>query len=481
MFYGRRVIYSDVQNINSANVVDVLNKALVIHNQNRAEIQTLEEYFRGKQKIANRVKTVRPEINNKVTENRANEIVSFKTGYLLGEPVQYVARKGKEDYIEGINLLNDYMCLEDKDSLDQELADWFHICGTGYKIVLPREEREEDEAPFCVYILNPKSTFVIYSSSLGNKPLAGVKCVYMAEGTVAYCVWTEEWYYEIIDNNIVNSFVFKNEKGINETFKGQPHSFSGVPIIEYPANESRLGAFEIVMDILDAINMTASNRIDAIEQFVQSLMLFENCDIDEETFKALKELGALKYKSDSSNPAKVSILSSELNQMQTQALVDYMYDTVLTICGMPNRNGGSSTSDTGAAVIMRDGWSAAETRAKKTELSFKKSEKKFLKLVLSYLRNCDGSFDLPLIAVQINFTRRNYENISQKTQVLINMLNCPKIHPLYAYLICNLFSDPEEAYKMGMDYYNEQISNNTEVNSNVKTEPECNTDDGSAA
>ena len=49
---------------------------------------------------------------------------------------------------------------------------------------------------------------------------------------------------------------------------------------------------------------------------------------------------------------------------------------------MPNRNGGTSTSDTGSAVIMRDGWSAAEARAKDSELMFKLSEKEFLKLVL---------------------------------------------------------------------------------------------------
>lgn len=34
---------------------------------------------------------------------------------------------------------------------------------------------------------------------------------------------------------------------------------------------------------------------------------------------------------------------------------------------MPNRNGNASTSDTGSAVIMRDGWSDAEARAKDSE------------------------------------------------------------------------------------------------------------------
>lgn len=476
MFNGRRVIYTDAESIDHRNVIDVLSSAIVTHLFNRVEIQILEDYYKGRQKIVNRVKSIRPEINNKICENHANEIVAFKTGYLLAEPVQYIARKGRESSLDDINYLNDCALLNNKEALDKRLANWFHICGTAYRISLPREKDEigENEAPFRDYVLNPKNTFVIYSSSLGHEPMAGVKYIYRQNGTIVYSVWTKDWYYEIIDGEITNEFKFKNDDGSEETFKGQPHSCSGIPIIEYPLNDARLGAFEIVIDILDAMNMVASNRIDAIEQFVQSLMLFCNCDIDEETFKSLKELGALKYKSDSSNPAKVEILSDELNQMQTQTLVDYMYDVVLVICGMPNRNGGSSTSDTGAAVIMRDGWSAAETRAKDTESMFCEAETKYLRLILSYIKEFKPDFDLPLVALRINFTRRNYENIATKSQVLINLLGCDKVHPLYAYIACGMFPDPEEAYNKGMEYYEQNKGGSI----NGQTDPVPNTNDG---
>ena len=90
-------------------------------------------------------------------------------------------------------------------------------------------------------------------------------------------------------------------------------------------------------------------------------MLFHNVDISAEDFDELRERGAIKFKDiDPQLKAEINYLVSNLNQGETQTLVDHMYQTVLTICGMPNRNGGSSTSDTGSAVIMRDGWSAAE-------------------------------------------------------------------------------------------------------------------------
>ena len=61
---GRRVIYTDVEEITDGNVVSVLQKALAIHLQNRAEIDYLYRYYKGDQPILYRRKEVRPEINN---------------------------------------------------------------------------------------------------------------------------------------------------------------------------------------------------------------------------------------------------------------------------------------------------------------------------------------------------------------------------------------------------------------------------------
>ena len=206
----------------------------------------------------------------------------------------------------------------------------------------------------------------------------------------------------------------------------------------------------------DAINLTDSNRLDGVEQFIQALMLFHNVDISSEDFDELRERGAIKFKDiDPQLKAEINYLVSNLNQGETQTLVDHMYQTVLTICGMPNRNGGSSTSDTGSAVIMRDGWSAAEARAKDSELMFKKSERIFLKVVLNICRTL-ADMDLKVCNVEIRFTRRNYENILQKAQVLDLMLKNNKIHPRLAFEHCGLFVDSDLAYTLSAEYAEEQ-------------------------
>ena len=134
---------------------------------------------------------------------------------------------------------------------------------------------------------------------------------------------------------------------------------------------------------------------------------------------------------------------------------------------MPNRNGGSSTSDTGAAVIMRDGWTLAESRAKDRELMFKKSEHEMLKLVLRIIRDTEGLsedvYDLKLKNISMQFTRRNYENIQSKSQVLVSMLQQNKIHPRLAFATSGAFTDPESAYQMSMEYYEEQAKKTLET------------------
>ena len=434
---GRRIIYTDVDEINDGNVVEVLRKAMETHSVNSGEIQYLYNYYKGQQPILGRKKDVRPEICNKIVENRANEIVSFKDSYLIGKPVQYVNRSGDDSCSDDLNKLNDFMFLERKSARDKELVNWFHICGTGYRLVLPEKTGTEFESsPFKLYTLDPRYTFVVYHSGLGHKRMMGGTYVIKQDNTVVYSVYTNNMYYEIVDDKIV---------------KSEGHIIGKVPIIEYALNSSRLGAFEIVIPLLDAINETISNRIDGIEQFIQALMILKGVDIDSEDFTKVKELGGLKIPVD----GDVKYLVQELSQSNTQTVVDDLYQAVLTICGMPNRNGGSSTSDTGSAVIMRDGWSDAEARAQGTEDMFKESEAETLGIVI-YISNTFAGTKLMPSAVEPRFTRRNYENIQAKSQVLTTMLANPKIHPRLAFEYCGMFIDPELAYTESMKYNEEQ-------------------------
>ena len=440
---GRTVIYSAEKEVTRDNILDIFMSAQQIHQQNATEIEYLYNYYKGKQPILNRTKTVREEINNKIVVNRANEIVSFKVGYLMGEPVQYI-HQGVDETTEELDLLNAYMAAENKPSKDKELADWFHICGTSYRMILPDERDSIDESPFEIYTLDPRTTFVVYNGGIGHRPLLGCVSVELPDDTVLYSGYTADHYFEIVEDELT---------------KWEPHTLRGIPIIEYPANEARMGAFELVLPILDEINNLESNSVDGVEQIIQAILVFQGVDLTDEQFTSLKEQGAIKV----SENGKVYYVSQVLEQANTKVLVDEAYQAVLDICGMPNRNGRYSTSDTGKAVILRDGWSSAEARAKSSEMTFKVSEKEFLRLALAIMNTGNAAMrsrdderseirELKLASIEIRFTRRNYENILEKAQVLNMMLTTPGIHPKLAFEHCGMFVDPDIAYKMSEEY-----------------------------
>lgn len=447
--FGRQVIYTDLPEINSENIVSVLRTAISIHEQNRTEIDYLYRYYKGDQPILGRIKEVRPEINNKVVENRANEIVSFKVGYLMGEPVQYVSLTEDAETTQQILTLNGYMRSECKRSSDKALTEWFTICGTAYRMAVPDTAAEEDEAPFEMFVLDPRDVFVVRSSGLGNRVLMAVKIAKDALGEVIYSCWTRNQYFEISNEKILNI---------------RSH-YLGIPIVEYPANNARLGAFEIVLPLLDAINTTESNRIDGVEQFIQALLLFHNVDISSEDFNSLKSLGAIKFKDiDPQLKAEIDYITSEMNQAQMQVLVDHMYNTVREIVGMPSTSAGNtSDSSNNGAVILKNGWQSAEARAKDSEEVFEQPERDFLKIVLRICKDLRG-LSLKNSDLEIRFTRRNYENITEKANVLVMLLGCEKVHPQLAFQSCGLFSDSQLAYRMSMEYMREQeIKKNAEI------------------
>lgn len=457
--FGRKKILCDEQAITENNVVSVLTDALSVHQQNRMDIDYLYRYYKGEQPILSRTKDIRPEICNKIVENRANEIVSFKTGYLCGEPLQYVSRGSTDKVSDGIQKLNDMMLLCGKAAKDKELAEWMYICGTGYRMITPNSPYintsivpkllrqkvsfSEDESPFSLYTLDPRNAFVVYHSGLGEPPVMGVKYVEQKDKAIIYSVYTPTQYFEIVSENLVSGLRVKHS---------ERRTLGAIPIVEYPLNNARQGAFEVVEPILNAINRVQSNRLDGIEQFIQSLTVFYNCDIDNDAAKTLNQYGLVKIKSFGELKADVKIIAEQLDQSQTQTLIDYMHQTVLDIVGMPNRNGGSSTSDTGTAVQLRDGHSSAESRAKADELMFKESERQVLKIALAIMRSTVGT-TLKLADVETRFTRRNYEQLQSKAQVLVEMLGCDKIAPSLAFAHCGMFSDAEDAAKMSAAHY----------------------------
>ena len=196
--HGRRQIFTDVKEINSGNVIQVLNKVLPVHLRNRREMVYLEKYSRGIQPILDRVKKYNDYVNNKTVVNLANEILSFKVAEHAGEPIQYVSRGKNSKVPELIEELNSMMLTEGKQPKDMELAYQAFLYGVGHRLTIQDQEEETeeflDEAPFEIYVTDSRNTFVVKYNDVAKKPVMGVNYVYLDDNNskVEYTVYTKK-------------------------------------------------------------------------------------------------------------------------------------------------------------------------------------------------------------------------------------------------------------------------------------------------
>lgn len=445
--FGRRRIYTSSE-ITEKNVIEEVNLALSIHNMNLVEEDYLYWYRRGRQPILFREKTVRPEICNCIVENHAEEIVSFKDGYFLTQPAYYISRE--QSSAEKVRVLNEYLYLSGKHQADNEIVDWFHTVGKGVCFVRSNpDKKERKRVPAKVYALDPRSAFVVYSTEAGNEPVFAVNCV-VDKNILRVDVFSKKFIFRLSGGYTgelsVTPYPMRTGVALNID-KVERNTLGLIPIIEYQYNSVNMGAFEAVIPLLDAINTTASNRVDGIEQFIQSLLVFYNCQLGQDengneiTPKQVREAGALFLQNVGENKADLKEISSNLNQTETQVLVDYMYQQVLTICGMPSTTkGGASTSDTGTAVLARDGWMQANTIAMNTEDLFKKSNRYFDEVFLAILK-LNADFEIDPSEFEIQFVRNETANAQSKAQAAVTLLTAG-LHPELAFAKSGVSNDP---------------------------------------
>ena len=447
--FGRRKIFTTTANFDENNIVAELNKILSVHVLNMMEMEYLYWYRRGLQPILNRTKQVRPEINNKLTENHAAEIVAFKNGYFLTQPAFYVSRRDDSSVNDNVKKLNEYLYLSGKQQADNEVVDWFHTVGLG--IVYLKANKDKD-VPVKAYSLDPRSAFVVYSREPGNPPIMGVNIVISGktdETTQAmFDVFTRDKVFRvsggITGEIITDAPIVATAIAVEQV---EDNTIGEIPIIEYQYENNRMGAFETVVPMLDAINAIQSNRVDGIEQFIQSLMVFYNCQLGDDengdpiTPSYIREAGAIFLKSIGQDKADLKILSEQLNQTQTQVLVDNLFEKMMNIAGVPmSTNTKASTSDNVGAVFLRSGWGAADTLARNTEDLFKKSNRLFDKVFIKIL-NAKTDIDINLSDFELNFARNEMDNLLVKTQGALNLKQLG-FSPELAFAKSGVSSDP---------------------------------------
>lgn len=430
---------------------------------NSKEIEFLDEMYRGKQDIDNKTKEVRETINNKYVENHAFEVVEFIKGYLVGKPV-YLSQRVPDKYTDDVGLANTYMIEQDRAHKDSTLIEDIAKAGVGIYLCLPKTENVENidkQAPFNIYLLNPMSSTVIYSSNVGNKKLGGLILTELPKNNI-----NGRYLITIYAKNKKFSIYTKNLNGKSTIIKEDEFALPFVPMVEYYFNESRLGLIEVIKDSLDLLNKVNSSEMDDIEQFINNIMVIYNQDINKKDVELLRNNKILKLKSN--NPqiqADVKFLQQQLQHGDINTFFTRIYNMMMGIVAIP-KSGDRATSggDTGEARLLGEGWTLADQRAMTYQNSFAKSEKELLDIAFWICRktpNCKIDELFPS-DVDVKFSISRSDNMLVKTQTMLNM---------------NTLQLPEEIITSQSEFFNDPLEvakswkqNKEKINKNIDSE-----------
>lgn len=467
-YIGREMIFTDYDEITKDNILDVINKSFAVHMRNVAEEKYLFDYVAGDQDIKKREKEIRPEINERVVINIASRIKNFKVGYEYSNPVTYIKagevkalksklakiikkifKNQKDENIsddERINALNEMLREQSKSSKDVLLADSFKSCGLGYRLILPNDN-ENELSLFKIAILNPTMAFVVYKNDAFREPMLGVSYSIMDDGTIKIGAWSKKNYFEIQRGGF----------GINDychpDFTVKPWVYGEIPVIEYANERNILGrsfaCFEMAIPILDKLNTVNSDRVNDIAQFVQSLLWFHNCELDDDQKKQIADGNGLVVTKSTGNgkDAKITYLTQTLNQSEIQSYVDYLKEESQEIAGVP-MFGISTGGSTGSATSMSNGYSEADTRALTSEQEFDQSEMRSIKVMLAIARHDKDKDDADIGSLRpsdigIKHSRNKTYDLATKVNAWATMVD-RGADLLQATSIADFATDPQQ-------------------------------------
>ena len=476
---GRIKLYTDEPVITSANVIDVLRKALNDYTPTIAKMESLLEYEAGYQDVI-RVKKYRSDINCKCVDNLANEITEFKTGFIWGNPITFI-QSGKEDDFDNDTLkaiaeLNRCYQSQNIKKKTQHLARNVEITGLGYTYVDINTDYQDGDSYFQIESLDPRNAFVVYSSYyLDQRPMLGVVMGTNSRNEKKFTCFSRDLRFEI------------NNEWEHTSRSGELNPLGIIPVVEWFRDYDRMGCFERQISEMDNLNLLISDFTNDVEQNTQAIWHANDTDFPVEVVENEDGTKTEKVKKPGSNEW---VLTETTQDGKTPfikpLLIDYDYSgmlnniitrrsLILQKCNVPQRNDNSGGS-TGVAMSDATGWSAAETSASKQQNIMDSCKMEELRFVLrSIQKSPDVLDDSPLLRlrdvdVQPNIKRLKTYELTVKTNAMVSLIS----HGFSledAVTVAPLFEDPNEVVNRsgeGVRKYQESQVFKSESNSETE-------------
>lgn len=397
-------------------------------------LKELKRYYLADNNIKYRdEKSDKYSADNRIASDWAKYITVFEQGYMLGNPVEY---KNENEEIQA--LIDNFSKQNNEQDHNVAIKTDLAIYGRAYELLNTFQD-VDGSVWVKLYRMNPEQTFVIYDDSYEQRSLMAVNYYSISYGNGHkrdfVKVYTDDAIYEYVDDNQEADTLRLKEKS--------EHFFNGVPVNEFSNNTDRTGAFEAVLDSIDAYDLSQSELANFQQDSNEALLVISGnpfTGVDDKDFLEdgrINPNGRLAV-SQSFKKAKILVLDDNPIPGGSSPSAHYLiksYDTagaeaykerlvndILRFTFTPDTTD-SNFAGTQSGEAMKYKMMAADNYRGKQELLFEKGLMRRLRLAVNIWKikgNDSGNYNL-INQTDIVFTPNLPQNNNEMVAIVKNL------------------------------------------------------------
>ena len=384
---------------------EVIEYVINEHKEEKARVEKLNNYYKGKNDILDRVYDDPKKPQNKLSNPYATYITNMAVGYFLGNPITY---KYNDDSLE--ETLSQVLKYNDENDINTTLAKQASIQGYAVELLYADEEANVRFKP-----IPANEIALVFDNTLEENLLFVVR--YYTETNIE----TQQDYtvVEVYDKEKISYY---DMQGSTVQFKGEvPHYFNDVPCVIYNNNDEMLGDFERVLSLIDAYDKTQSDSANDFEYFTDCMLVVSGYVLAEDDAESISNKRTINF-SDSTGKAEYLI-----KNIQDTALENYknrLDNDIHKFSQIPNLSD-ENFSNNASGVALQFKLMGIENITSVKESKFKKGILRRLELLCNYYR-IKTNKNLNYLDAEPIFTRtkpRNDLEIAQMMQTLTGILS----------------------------------------------------------
>lgn len=228
-------------------------------------LQELKRYYLGDNNIKYRpAKTDEYAADNRIASDFAKYITIFEQGYMLGVPVEY---KNETEAIQ--EAIDSMSARNNEDYHNVKIKTDLSIYGRAYELLTVEQFGDGTEVK--LYQLPAEQTFVIYDDTYQRNSLMAVHFY-----DIDYGNSKRKQIIKVYTSDRIYSYEDYNQESKGMVLKGEDeHFFNGVPVNEFSNNEERTGAYESVLDNIDAYDLSQSELANFQQDSVDAILVLK--------------------------------------------------------------------------------------------------------------------------------------------------------------------------------------------------------------